>query len=121
VIGQGVYHGNADAVQAARSLIGLAAELAAGVQGAEDDLQRRDLGEFRVRVYRDAAAVVGDGDGLVGVQFHLDAVGVTGDSLVHRVVENLGDKVVQRALVGAAYIHAGAFADGFQPFEHLDR
>ena len=37
------------------------------------------------------------------------------------VVEDLGGEVVQRALVGAADVHAGAAADGLEPFEHLDR
>ena len=52
--------------------------------------------------------------------FHLDAGGVAGDGLVHGIVEDFRDQVVQRTLVGAADIHAGALADGFQPFEHLD-
>ena len=29
--------------------------------------------------------------------------------------------MVERALVGAADVHAGAAADRLQPFEHLDR
>ena len=107
-------------MQAAGGLVGLAGELAAGVERAEDHLQRRLAGELRVRVDRDAAAVVADGDGVVGVELDLDAVGVAGDGLVHGVVEDLGDEVVQRALVGAADIHAGALADRLQPLEHLD-
>jgi hypothetical protein len=73
-----------------------------------------------VRVDRDAAAVVADGDRIVFMQLDLDAVGVARHRLVHRVVEHLGHQVVQRALVGAADIHAGAFADGLQPLQHLD-
>ncbi len=80
----------------------------------------RLAGEFRVRVDRDAAAVVADGDGEVVVQLHLDPGGVAGHGLVHRVVEDLGDEVMERAFVGAADIHAGALADRLQPFEHLD-
>ncbi len=55
------------------------------------------------------------------MQFNLDPVGVACDGFVHRVVEHFGHKVMERAFIGAADIHAGAFADGFQPFEHLDR
>jgi hypothetical protein len=58
--------------------------------------------------------------GAVGVQLDLDAGGVAGDGLVHRVVQHLGHQMVQRALVGAADIHAGALADGLQPLQHLD-
>ena len=91
------------------------------MEGAEDHLQRGFAGELRVRVDGDAAAVVADGDGVVGVKFDLDAVGVARDGLVHRVVEDFGDQVVERAFVGAADVHAGALADGLQAFEHLDR
>ena len=51
----------------------------------------------------------------------LDAGGVAGDRLVHRIVDDLGGEVVERALVGAADVHAGAAADGLEPLEHLDR
>src|SRR5882757_8089684 len=40
---------NADAMQAARRLIRIAAEFAAGMQHGENDLERRGLGEFRMR------------------------------------------------------------------------
>ncbi len=73
-----------------------------------------------MRIDRDAAAVVADGDRVILVQLDLDPGGMAGDGLVHRVVEDLGDEVVQRAFIGAADIHAGAFADGFQPLQHLD-
>ena len=73
-----------------------------------------------MRVDGDAAAVVADGDGVVGVKLEFNAVGVARDGLVHRVVEDFGDHVVQRAFVGAADVHAGAFADGLQAFEDLD-
>ena len=43
-----------------------------------------------------------------------------GDRLVHGVVEHLGEEVMQRLLVGAADIHAGAPAHRLEPLEHLD-
>jgi hypothetical protein len=73
-----------------------------------------------MRVDRDAAAVVAHLDRAVGEQLELDAVGVVMDRLVHRVVEHLGDQVMERALVGAADIHAGALADRLEAFEDLD-
>ena len=45
---------------------------------------------------------------------------MTGNGLVHRVVEHLGGEVMQSALVGAADIHAGPAANRFQAFEDLD-
>ena len=58
---------------------------------------------------------------LPGLERHLDAVGMAGDRLVHAVVEHLGGEMVQRPLVDAADIHAGAPADRLQPLQHLDR
>ena len=118
---QRVDHRDADAVQAARGLVRLVAELAARVQRGEDHLQRRLAGIARMLVDRDAAAIVGDGEAVARTQRHLDAAGVPGDRLVHRIVEHLGGEVVQRALVGAADIHARPAADGFEPLQHLDR
>jgi hypothetical protein len=60
-------------VQAAGHRVGLAVELAAGVQRGQDDLERRALLD-RVQVDRDAAAVVGHPDPAVGQQGDLDLV-----------------------------------------------
>ena len=73
-----------------------------------------------MRVDRHAAAVVADREREVGVELDLDAVGVAGDRLVHGVVEDFGDEVVQRPFVGAADVHAGALAYRLEAFEHLD-
>ena len=73
-----------------------------------------------MRVDRDAAAVVAHAGRAVGLEPDLDPVGVAGDRLVHRVVEQLGDEVVQRALVGAADEHARTPAHRLEAFEHLD-
>ncbi len=45
---------------------------------------------------------------------------MAGDRFVHGIVENLGREVVQRGVVGAADIHAGAAADRFQALQNLD-
>ena len=78
------------------------------------------FGKARMRVDRDAAAVVADRDAAVGGELDLDARRVAGDGLVHRVVDRLGGEVVQRPLVGAADIHAGPAANRLQPFEDFD-
>ena len=76
--------------------------------------------ELGVRVDGDAAAVVGHGEEAVGLQLHLDPGGVAGHRLVHGVVDHLGEQVVQRLLVGAADVHAGAAPHRLQAFQHLD-
>jgi CubicO group peptidase (beta-lactamase class C family) len=45
---------------------------------------------------------------------------MTGNRLVHRIVDDFGEQMVHRLVVGAADIHARAAAHGLQPFQHLD-
>jgi hypothetical protein len=71
-------------------------------------------------VDRDAAAIVGDGKHAVGGKLDFDEAGVAGHRLVHRIVDDLGEKMVQRLLVGAANIHARPPAHRLQPLQHLD-
>ncbi len=119
-VGQRVHNGNADAVQAASGLVGVAAKLAARMQHGEDNLQRRFFGKPRVRIDRYAAAIIADGKRMVRAQLDLNARGEAGDGLVHSIVEDLGGEMVKRALIGAADIHAGPAAHRLQPFENLD-
>ena len=93
------------------------AELAAGVQRGQDQFQRRLL-VLGVHVHRDAAAVVGDGDGVAGlVQGDGDGVGVAVEVLVDGVIDDLPDEVVQPLGVDAADVHRRPLADRLQPFE----
>ena len=119
-LGQRVGDRYADAVQAARGLVDLGVEFAAGVQRAHDHFKRGFFREFRMRVDRNAAAVVVDGDEAVGLHLDLDPVGMAGQRLVHGIVDDFGKQVVQRLLVGAADIHAGAAAHRLEPLQNLD-
>lgn len=122
-LGQGVHAGYAHAVQAARHLVRVLVELAARVQ-----LGHHDFGGaaaelvILVDVGRDAAAVVGDGDRVVGMDGDDDVVAMARQRLVDRVVDHFEHHVVQaRAIGGIADVHAWALAHGLQPLEHLDR
>ena len=61
-----------------------------------------------------------DRDGVVRVDRHRDRVAVAGERLVHRVVHNLVDEVVQPAHTGRADVHAGTLADGLEALENRD-
>ncbi|GJE72869.1 hypothetical protein CHKEEEPN_4430 [Methylorubrum podarium] len=112
---------DADAVQATRDLVGVLVELTAGMELGHDDLGGRDP-LLLVDVGGNAAAVVGDRAGAVGVQRHRHEVGVAGKRLVDGVVHHLVDHVVQAgAVVGIADIHAGPLAHGIQALQHADR
>ena len=90
------------------------------MQRRQDHFQCRFVLELGVRVDGDAAAVVGDGDGLVLGQMDMDAAGMSGDRFVHGVVHDFRRQVVQGALIDAADVHAGPAADRFQPLQDLD-
>jgi hypothetical protein len=40
--------------------------------------------------------------------------------LIHRVVDHLGEQVMQSLLIGAADVHARPAAHGLEPLQHLD-
>ena len=112
---------HADAVQAAGDLVGVLVELSAGVKLGHDDLGRRNA-FLLVDAGRDAAAVVGDGAGAVGVEGHGDEPGVARERLVDGVVHHLVDHVMKAgAVVGVADVHARALAHRVEAAEHLDR
>src|SRR6202034_4150842 len=90
------------------------------VQRGQHYLERRALLN-RVLVHRDAPAVVADPDPAVGEQRHLDVGGEARQGLVHRVVHNLVDQVVQPALSGRSDVHAGTLTDSLKALEYLDR
>ena len=107
-------------MQTAGNLIGTAAKLSAGMQHGQNNLKRRQVRIFRVRVNRNAAAVVGNGNGTVGIHTDFDTVGKTGDCLVHRVVQNFGNQMVQRRSIRATDVHARTGADRLQTFQNLN-
>ena len=107
-------------MQAARDLVAAAVELAARVQRAQDQLERRAL-ELRVHVDRDAAAVVDHGGALlVRVERDVDALGVAVDRLVDGVVDDLPEQVVVAARVDAADVHRRPLAHRLEALEDLD-
>ena len=107
-------------MQAAGCLIDLVGEFAARMQRRQDDFQRRFVGKFGVSVDGDAASVITNGKGAIGEQLHFDAVGVARHRFVHGIVKNFSRQMMACPFIGAADIHAGAQADGFQPFKDFN-
>jgi hypothetical protein len=119
-IGERVDHRDADAVQTARDLVGAVVELTARVQHRHDDFGG-GAAFLGVDVDRDAAAVVLDRDGLVGVDGDLDPVAVTGERFVDGVVDDLEHHVVQAgAVIGVTDVHSGPLADRIKALQDLD-
>ena len=120
LFGQSVDDRHADAVQSARSLIGAGIEFAARVQNGHHHFQRGLALDLGVHADGNAASIVDDGEPAALLHRDGDESRVSGDRLVHGIVEHLGEEVVHRGFVRAADIHAGTPPHRLQPFEHLD-
>ena len=118
-LGQGVDDRRADAVQAAGNLVAAAAEFTARVQNGVNDLERGPAG-LRLNVDGNAAAVVGHGDGIAGVDRYGDVLAVARKRLVDGVIDDFVDQMVQAAGGGGADIHTGALPHRLQALENLD-
>jgi hypothetical protein len=106
-------------VQAPRDLVGVPVELPAGVQLGHDDRHRGDP-QLLMDVDRDAAPVVQAGDRAVVVQRNQDLAAVADQGLVHRVVDDLVDQLVEPAQTRVADVHRRPFPHVLESFEHLD-
>ena len=103
-------------MRAAGKFISALTVFSAGVQSRQNHF---DAGNFilRMDVHRNPAPVVADGKRTVHVDIDFDLVAMTGQMFVHGIVQNLAHAMMQRALIRAADIHAGFFADSFETFK----
>ena len=116
---QRVYHGCAHAVEAAGDLIAAAAEFAAGMEHGIHNLQRGPPG-LGLDIHGDAAAVIGDGDGVAGVDGNGDMLTVSRQCFIDGVIHDLVYKVMQTARARRADVHTRAHTHRFQTFKDLD-
>ena len=74
-----------------------------------------------MRIDRNAAPIVADAKKSRRLKADIDEAGVAGDRLIHRIVEDFREKMMERGFAGAADIHARPPPDRLQPLQHLDR
>ncbi len=119
--GEGVHDRDPDAVQATRDLVPLAAELAAGVQGGQDDLGRRDLGVLLVGAHGDPGRrrrptrQPPSASRVTSIR-----VAAASHGLVDRVVHDLPHQVVEARRAGGADVHPGPLPHGLETLEDGD-
>ncbi len=107
---QGVDHRHADAMQTAGDLVGAVVEFAAGMQHGHDDFGCR-AALLGVNIHGNTAAVVGDGDGFVGMDGDDHTVAMTRQGLIDGVVHHFEHHVVQAAaIIGVTDVHARPLA-----------
>ncbi len=121
-LGQRVDDRDAHAVQSTRDLVALAAELATGVQHSEYDLGRALalVRTRRIRVDRDATAVVVDPASAVGEDRDADTRAEARHCLVDGVVNHFPDEVVQPRQTGGTDVHTRALAHRVEALEDLN-
>ena len=97
--------------------IGSAAELAAGMELGEHDL---DPGQARLRldIHRNPAGAVAHFDTVIGVQHHGDLIAMSTECLVDRVVDDLPQAVHQAARICGSDVHAWTLTYRLEPLEH---
>ncbi len=105
--------------------VGLLFKFTAGMQHGQDDFERGfplQLGVLNVlhRVNRNAAAVIDHRHGVVGMERHIDVLGITREDFIDGVVDDLVDQMMQTLNSGRANVHRRPFADGFDSLEDLD-
>ena len=84
------------------------------MQRCEDDFERT-LSTLRMLVDRNAAPVIGDGDGaVVGVKRYLDISGVPVHRFVDCVIDQFPYQMMKAMSPDAPDIHTGAFSDRFK-------
>ena len=116
---ESVDHGDTDAVQAARDLVAVTAELAPCVQLRQDDRERRET-LLRNDLHGDAGAGIADGHGVVRMEDDVDVIVAPGERLVDGVVDHLVDEVMEAAGAGRADVHARPQPDGLEALQNGD-
>ena len=104
------------AMQASAGLIGGMIELSSGMQRGEHQPLRAHT--LLVHPHRDAPPVVRHRCGTVLFQDYRDLAAKTSQMLVHGVVHDFVDQMIQPSGGNAADIHSRPHAHGFQPFQY---
>jgi hypothetical protein len=106
-------------VETAGNFIAAPAELRAGVEHGHGDFDAGFL-FLRVKINREAPAVVFDRDGTVFIENAVYFGAVAGEDLVNAVVGYLDKEMLETPGAGGADIHSRPLADGIQALENLD-
>ena len=119
-LGYSVDGRDAYAVQTAAHLVGAVVKFSSCVKFGHDHLGSRNP-ELVVLINRDAAAVISDGERMIGMKDDFNGVVVPCQVLINGIVNNLPDTMVKGgAVVRVTQVHPGSFSNGFKAFQHLN-
>src|SRR6185437_2451899 len=88
-------------------------------EGRKDDLNRRHaFGGMDAN--RNPAPIVDDGYAVIVVDLDEDAVAITGQSFIDRVIDDFINQMMQPARIGRSDVHPRTRADVLDIVEHAD-
>ena len=116
--GKGIDHRRADAVQPAAGFVDIIVKLSAGMESGKYQALRRH--SLFMQADGNSAAIVRDRAGTIRLQNDNNLIAASRKMLVHRIIHDFIDQVVQSLSPGASDIHAGTHPHRFQPFQHTD-
>ena len=114
--GKGVHHGGTHAMQAAAGFIGGMIEFTSRMQGGKHQPFRAH--PFFMHSHRNASSVIVHGGGAVRLQRHADLIAHTCQMLIHRIVYNLINQMIESLRGNASDIHARSLADRLKSLQH---
>jgi hypothetical protein len=116
---QGIHCLDADAMQACGHGVNILFELSPGANLTHHQFERV-AALCRMHADRNAPSVIGDGYTAVHADLDVDVFAIASHGLVHAVVHQLIDEVVQTTRPDVADVHTGIGADVRSVFEHLN-
>ncbi|MNE43065.1 hypothetical protein D3C80_1372220 [compost metagenome] len=110
-LGQGVYYGYTDSVQAPGYLIALTAKFSTGMQYGHNDFQGRF---FQLRIFTDgdASPIIDNGNTVVLMNDNFNFVAISSQSLVNTVINDFPYEVMKTLAARGANIHPRTFTNG---------
>ena len=105
-VGQRIDHRNTHAVQTAGGFIGFAVKFTTRVKLGHNHFKRGFARHLRVVFNRNTASVIADSQEAFSIEININEIGMTGNSFVHRIVDDFGKQMVQCFFVGTTDIHA---------------
>jgi hypothetical protein len=118
-LGEGVDDRGTHPMETTGCCVRAGAELAAGVQFCEDDLDPAETGLW-FDVHGNTAGAVVHLDGIISVEDDADLITVTAERLIHRVVNDLPEAVHESPGIRGTDVHAGPLTDRFEAFENRE-
>ena len=112
-LGKGVDDRSTNTMETAGNLITATAELTAGMEYGKNNFQSGFTG-LRLNIYRNTSAIVGNRNGISGIDGNGDLLTIACKSLVNGIVYDLVNKVMQTTGRSGTDIHTGTHPNCFQ-------